>query len=125
MAVAKFKVNLRSMIGIHQNRERFDVLLTVVLPLFLMVVSSYTKTPGLSRVGIWRSLVPISPIRRLLRSKGCLSRRWCSVSSASSKSSVHWAGSIPLRRWYRSWSVCSASSSRLAAAWPGRPNRAK
>ncbi|GCE06346.1 hypothetical protein [Dictyobacter aurantiacus] len=43
MAVAKFKVNLRSMIGIHQNRERFDVLLTVVLPLFLMVVSSYTN----------------------------------------------------------------------------------
>ncbi len=43
MTLPNFELNLRKMIGMHQGRERFDVLLTVILPLFLMVVSSYTN----------------------------------------------------------------------------------
>jgi len=43
MTRLKAKFNLRGMIGMHQGRERMDVLLTVVLPLFLMLVSSYTN----------------------------------------------------------------------------------
>ncbi len=43
MAFPRIEFNLRKMIGMQQGRERFDVLLTVILPLFLMVVSSYTN----------------------------------------------------------------------------------
>ena len=43
MAFPRIELNLRRMIGMHQGRERFDVLLTVLLPLFLMIVSSYTN----------------------------------------------------------------------------------
>jgi len=36
-------LSLRNMIGIHQGRERSDVLLALVLPAFLMLVSAYTN----------------------------------------------------------------------------------
>lgn len=43
MAKTKFRFNVKTMVNMHQGRERMDVFLTIILPLFLMFVSSYTN----------------------------------------------------------------------------------
>jgi hypothetical protein len=40
---AALRMDMRKMVGIHQGRERGDVLLTIVLPGFLMLISAYTN----------------------------------------------------------------------------------
>jgi hypothetical protein len=43
-----FRLDMRRMVGVHQGRERTDVLLTILLPGFLMLVSAYTNAWALT-----------------------------------------------------------------------------
>jgi hypothetical protein len=53
--------SLKRMLGIHQGRERIDVLVSLVLPGFLMLVSAYTNawafTGGNLAFGTWSQII--------------------------------------------------------------------
>ncbi len=43
-----FRLDMRRMVGVHQGRERGDVLLTILVPGVLMLISSYTNAWALT-----------------------------------------------------------------------------